>query len=153
MIRQPFWLAVSGALLLLALGLGIERLVFVETAIETTGTISKVTGVNDRCGSSRRGRSRRPCTEFTATITFEHHGETFTTTTGAGSENGHDQPVSDADLHVGQRVPVVFAPGNPGRAYRDSFWDLWAWPLMAMFGQVATMFGAFVEPKGVRVRW
>jgi hypothetical protein len=149
-IRQPFWLVVSGGLLVLAIGLGVERLVFLETAIETTGTVSEVTGENSRCGSRH---SRRDCTEFTASITFEHHGETYTTTTGAGSERGRDQPVSEADLHVGERVPVVFSPGDPGRAYHDSFWDLWSWPLMALAGQVATMFGAFVEPKGLRVRW
>ena len=148
MIRHPFMLVISGALLLLAVGLGVERLVFIETAMEATGTVSSVSGTNGRCGSRR---SKHDCTEFTATITFDHRGQKFSTTTGAGSQRGHGVSTSRASHRVGERLPVVFEPGNPGRAYHDTFFDLWCWPLMALGGQIATMFGAFVPPK--RSRW
>ena len=48
---------------------------------------------------------------------------------------------------------MKYAILNPDRAYHDSFFDLWMWPLMALGGQIATMFGAFVEPKRRHRLW
>lgn len=55
--------------------------------------------------------------------------------------------ISQAKHLVGQQVPVAYDPDRPGRAYRDSFWDIWGAPLMTFFVQLFAFFGGFSEKR------
>jgi hypothetical protein len=149
MIKRPFTFIVSVMLLIVALGFGAERTLFLLRAKKTTGTVVGVTASNDRCGS---GRSRRyECTRFGATVEF-------TTTTGAtaiyrlpaGSSTGHGQPVTLATLHEGGAVRIVYDPKHPQRAYRDTARDVWGTPVATAFGGVLAMVTSFFERRSRR---
>lgn len=150
MIKQPWLLLISAALLVGVLGFTADRLIFLATAEKTNGTVERVTSSNGRCGSKKR---KHPCTRFDAEVGFTTKaGRTGAVTVSAGSTRGYDQPTTNADLHVGDSVRVVYNPRKPSKAYEDSTWGVWGTPLILLIGQVATMFGAFSEGRR-RGRW
>jgi hypothetical protein len=148
-IHRPFLLVVAAALLVAAVGLGVERLVFLQRAKRTMGDVVDVDATNDRCGSNRR--TRYACTRFSATVRFTPAaGETATHVVDAGDSRGHDMPVSAAKLHEGDLVPIVYDPSRPRRAYRGSG-EVWSAPGIAVLGGVVTLIVALSPPRRRRV--
>lgn len=143
-IRNQLAFTIS-MLLVVVLGYFIaDRLIFLAWSERTTGTVTTLAADNDRCGSKS---SRHSCTRYQATVRYYVRGEWYSLDVGAGRSRGHDQPLSLADYHAGDEVPVVYSAGRPQQAYRDSFWDVWSAPLMTFFFQISALFGSFRERK------
>ena len=143
-VKQPHWLGVALLVFLSLSYLLIDRVVFITTAETGQGTVSSVQAHNAMCGGRR---NRYDCTRYRAVVRFSVEGSGHQITVAAGSVRGHDQPLTRARYRVGASVPVAYSPGNPLRAYRDEFWDIWAAPFLAFVFQIASLFGAFIEPK------
>ena len=149
MIKQPWLLAVSALCLLVAIGLATERLMFLAGSAETVGKVIRLEHRNERCGSQKR---RYACTKFTAEVQYKPQaGGTFEIEISAGSSRGSDAPLTSANLRVDDPVPVVYSPGNPSKAYQNTFFGVWGAPLVAAGAQIATLFGSMAE--GRRRRW
>ena len=145
MIKQPWLLAVSGVCLLVALWLVADRTMFLWSAEKTIGTVTELSGRNERCG---RRKSRYSCTKFSAQVQYAtRSGSTHTLDISAGSARGHNQPATRARVRKDGPVPVVYAPDQPDRAYEDTLFGVWGAPLMAGFAQIATFLGSLAEGR------
>lgn len=101
--------AAGPCMLLLAAFTGIERAVFIHSAIPTEGAI---VGLGQPRGSKRSSRSRFPVFEFTT------QGGTSVTVYSNISQ-------SPPPWKFGQRVPVLYLQKHPQDAHIDSFAQLW----------------------------
>lgn len=150
MIKQPWLLVISGICLVVGLFLVVERAFFLATAEETQGVVVTVESSNSSCGSSKR---RYACTKFKAFVEYRAgtNPAPFTIDISAGSSRGRDRPLSEADLHKGASVPVVYSPTNPAKAYQNTFFGVWGAPIIAGIAQLGTLIGSLSE--GRRRRW
>ena len=146
-IRNGFFFGLS-LLLILPLGYFLyDRMEFVRTARETSGTVEQVTSENTSCG---RKRTRHACTKYRATLRYDVQGTQYRITVPAGRSRGHNQPISHAQYAVGGRDVVVYDPRRPGRAYRDRVWDIWGAPLITFFVQIGSFLAGFTERQKER---
>ena len=74
------------------------------------------------------GRRTGEATRFEADVVFRAGGHTQTVSIPAGSSWLRHQPVTEADLQVGEAVPLVYDPAEPEQAERSSLWSLWQGP-------------------------
>jgi hypothetical protein len=118
---------------------GAYRLFFLARAERATGVVVDVQGENSKCGR----RAHRDCTRFHAIVEFQAAGAGHSLRVPAGRLMGHDLPVSRAETHVGDSVPVLFDPGNPDRAARDDFWGRWGPTLLVLALSAACLIGSF----------
>ena len=149
MIKQPWLLVISGICLVIGIYLVVERSLFLASAEETQGKVISIESRNTTCGSKRR---RYACTKFKALVEYPvgANAVPHTILISAGSSRGRDQPVSGADLPEGTPVPVVYAPDNPGKAYQNTFFGVWAAPIIAGIAQFGTLIGSMAQG---RRRW
>lgn len=123
--------AVAAALLVVAIGLAIERLMFVSRALPTVGHVVDVSARNASCG---RRRMHRPCTKFRVVVEYRiENGAPRRLKLSAGSARGHDQPLSAAHHPPGSAVRLIYDPRNTQRIYRDAAPDVFAGPLFSVF--------------------
>ena len=145
MIRQPWLAAVAILLVLVGIVFALRQASFMLTAKRTTGTVTRVEARNATCGSKR---NRHSCTEFTSIVAFQTlTGIHANTTVTSGSVRGHGAPESRASHPMGSSVPIIYSPGNPERAYRDSLFDVWFAPLASFGGAIATGLGSMSEGR------
>ncbi len=144
MIKQPLLFGISGLLLVVTVVLFVWRAGFWLSSVETEGRVVAVEASDGRCGS----KHKHDCTRFEAVIEYTASGAKHRTTATAGEARGHRQPVSAADHRVGERVPVLYSALDPGTACRDSVFDVWGAPIMALLMQVMTLVGSFFEGRG-----
>jgi hypothetical protein len=142
-VRNLWLFVVSMVLVVVVLGYGLERLVFLAGAERTTGEVTQLSSVNGRCG----GKRKRPCTKYYADVAYVVRETTYTVNVPAGNVRGHDRPLNHAQYEVGNPVAVVYSRRRPGRAYRDAFYDIWGGPLMFLFAQIGTLLGSFTERR------
>lgn len=135
--------AIGGALLALALVLGIRSALFVSKASHADGTVEQVAGRNDRCSRSSGGKhhvtTRYDCTRFSATVAFTYGGSEHRVVLDAGKRKGHDASPAEARMHAGEHVPMTFDPGHPDEAFKggNASLHVWGLPLLALlFGGV-----------------
>lgn len=125
----------------------IDRALFLQRAEATNGTTMSVSSHNGRCGGGRRRRSH-PCTKFKAAISFRtSSGVQSELKLDAGSAPYHDQPTSRARYRVGQAVPVLYDPKNPGKAFHNSFLGIWGTPLWVGLGSLSLFVGALQQGR------
>lgn len=122
----------------------VDRTAFVLKSQTTTASVHDIVGRNDLCG---RRRSKYSCTKFDATLSYAVNGSDYRIRVEAGSERGHNRPISAAKYRDGQAVSVAYDPRNPQRAYRDTVWDIWGAPILAFLCQVAAFVSSFSEKK------
>ncbi len=146
-IRQPWAFALALLLALGFLGYVAERLIFLQKAARTTGTVVSVEAYNSSCGGGRR-RSSYPCTKYRASISFTALDKlTHRFTISAGSARGSNQPKNRARPAADQKVPVVYDPKNPGKAYEDSIWGVWGVPISLLIAHLISLFTSLSEPR------
>jgi len=121
-----------------------DRVQFVLTAQSVTAVVDRVTSENDRCG---RRRSRHNCTKYRATLSYEVQARRHHISVSAGTQRGHNQPISRANYRSGDRVSVKYDPARPARAYRNTFWDIWGAPIFTFFAQIAVFVASFAEQR------
>lgn len=131
-----------GAMTAVSLTLLVWRGGFWLTSVETTGTVVRVTAEDGNCGSTR---NRYHCTKFGATLEYRADGRRYRTDTGAGQVRGAGRPTTLAAFQVGQQVPVRYSTVAPSLGCRDSLWDLWGYPVLALIGQLVLMLALFVR--------
>lgn len=134
------------AIALLALGalIGAQRVMFVASAVPVSGTVVEVAARDDRCGR----RPRRACTKFTAIVEYGIGGETRRMRDGAGSSRGRGQPISEANVRVGDAFALKVNP-KTREALPDSFRGLWGLPaVLVMFGVLCGLFGLWHQRRG-----
>ena len=69
---------------------------------------------------------------------------------GAGRESGYGQPISYADLHIGQRFALRIHP-RTREALPDSVGGLWGLPLtLGLFGLICAAFAFWHVRRGQR---
>ncbi len=145
MIKQPFFLFIAVALLVVVAWFVMDRIIFLRTAEKTVGKVTHISFVDNRCGGRKR---RHRCTRFTAHVQYVPlAGRLYNMNVSAGDVRGHGQPISRASLQVGSRVVVVYDPKNPAKAYEDSLFGVWGAPLMAFFAQIASLITSLTEPR------
>lgn len=145
MIKQPWMLVVSAVLLLVAIGLGIERTLFVLGSAASEGKVARIDSENSRCGSKK---SRYDCTVFSAMVQYAiPSGAILAIRVGAGSTRGNNQPSSSASRSIGDRVGVLYSEKNPVKAYENTIFGVWGAPLIAVGAQIATMLGSLTEGR------
>jgi len=144
--------ALGGAVLALALVLGIRAALFVSKAVHADGTVEQVAGRNDRCkrsnGSGKHHITRRyDCTRFSATVRFAYAGSDHRVVLDAGKRRGHDASPAQAEVHAGEHVPMTFGPGHPGDAFRGGSGSLRVWgpALLALLVGGVLVFVSFVR--------
>lgn len=121
----------AAGLLVVALGLAVERMMFLSRAQTTVGHVVDVKAENTRCG---RRRSRHACTRFSADVEYRiNDGAPRRITLSAGRKRGHSQPVSAARHPPGSSVRLVYDPRNTQRIYRDTKGDVFGGPLLSLF--------------------
>jgi hypothetical protein len=145
--------AIGGAVLALALVLGIRAAIFVSKATHADGTVEQVTARNDRCSRSSGGKhhttTRYDCTRFSATVRFAYGGSDRRVILDAGKRKGHDASPAEASLHAGEQVPMTFDPGHPDAAFRggNASMHVWGLPLLALLFGGVMLFVSFVRTK------
>lgn len=144
-IKQPIYGVIAAILLVVISGYVIERILFLQIAEKTTGTVYDISSTNSRCG----GKRRHNCTKFNASIKFNplNNESEVRFVISAGSSRGHNRPLKEADYRVGENVPVVYDPNKPTKAYEDSFFGVWGVPIMLLFFQIISFFTSLTEPK------
>ena len=149
MIKQPWLAALSGIFLIVAIGFAINRVMFILNSKKTTGTVVSVTGSNHTCSSgSKRNRHTYPCTQYSATIEFIPEGlAKHDFSVGAGSSRGYDRPIQNASLRTGENLPVIYNSKDPNEVYRDTLFDVWGAPIMALVAQIGSLFASLSEPR------
>lgn len=121
----------AAGLLVLGLGLAVERMLFLSRAQTTIGHVVGVSAENARCGSRR---SRYACTRFHAAVEYRiNGGAPRHKTVSAGRKRGYDQPVSYARHPPGSAVRLLYDPHNTQRVYRDTKSDVFGGPLLSLF--------------------
>lgn len=145
--------AIGGAVLALALVLGIRAAIFVSKATHADGTVEQVTARNDRCSRSSGGKhhttTRYDCTRFSATVRFAYAGSDHRVILDAGKHKGHDASPAEASLHADEHVPMTFDPGHPDDAFRggNASMHVWGLPLLALLFGGVMLFVSFVRTK------
>jgi hypothetical protein len=144
--------AFGGAVLALALVLGMRAALFVSQAVHVDGTVEQVAGRNDRCtrsnGSGKHHVTKRyDCTRFSATVRFAHAGRDHRVVLDAGKRRGHDASPAQARMHAGEHVPMTFGPGHPEAAYRggSASMRVWGLPLLALLVGGVLVFVSFIR--------
>ena len=128
---------IAFALLGLSALIGAQRVMFVASAVPVSGTVVDIAARDDRCGR----RPRRGCTKFTAIVEYQFGGETRRMRDGAGSSRGRGQPISEADVRVGDAFALKVNP-KTREALPDSFGGVWGLPLtLGLFGLICGAFG------------
>jgi hypothetical protein len=146
MIKRPFLASVS---LILFLGLAyfvIERIIFINNAEHTEGTVTEIRARNSTCGGSRRRRSYS-CTKFNANVKYQVTNKEYILNLSAGSARGDNRSTEQATYNYHQKINVIYNPKDPAHAYEDSIWGVWAVPIMLFFGQIVTFITSLTEPK------
>lgn len=147
MIKQPWLASIAGIFFIVFAWYVYNRVIFLQTAEKTTGTVIKVSAYNGRCGGGRRRRSY-PCTKFHADIMFHDlKGASYRFNVSSGSSRGDNQPISYSRLKLNSAVPVIYDPKNPTTVYEDTLWGVWATPIFLFFAQVASFFGSLFDRK------
>ena len=150
MIKNRLQFYLSVILLLVALFFVSKRLAFLSHAEKADGAVEGLTAVDTIC-RKKRGRhssSSYECTKYTASIGFvTRDGRSGSFSVVAGSARGHNQPVSAASFHQGERVRVVYNPNNLSEVYCDAFMHLWGRPFMISIFAVVTMVGSCFDSR------
>ena len=142
--RSPFYFWIIVLLCIPLIYFVIDRTYFEIVALETTGTVERIWGRDDRCGTKRR---RYDCTKFTAAVRYEVQGAEYGIDVSAGTARGHGEPISQSDYRVGGGVMIAYNPRKPGHAYRNTFWDIWGAPVLTFFMQICAFFGGLKEKR------
>jgi hypothetical protein len=146
MIKQPLVAGIALIFFLAFTYFVVERVLFINAAERTVGTVTEVLSKDGRCGGGRR-RRRYPCTKFVAVVTYVVDQKMFRLNLSAGSARGYDRPIDRASYTHQQHVKVVYSRENPAHAYEDSLWGVWAVPIILFFGQLVTFITSLVEPR------
>jgi Protein of unknown function (DUF3592) len=123
--------------LVLGLGLCARAVHFLGKAERAEGVVERVEARDDRCSRSRSGstpgRKRYDCTRYSATVRFVHDGREHVVDIAAGKRKGHGQPLANADVREGQRLPMTFRSDRPQEAFHGggASLRLWGGPLLA----------------------
>lgn len=132
-LRGP-WALAAGAI---CIGIGVyQGLVSSTLATRGVETEARVVDVDSRSRRNSFGRTYR------LTLQFEDHsGSAWRERTGYSSRyDGHE---------IGDRVAILYNPGNPREFALDSWYDLWAWPAgFAALGILGC--SAFLSGRGAR---
>lgn len=144
-IKQPVPFLLSVGALVVSIGLAAEKGIFLAGAERTMSEVTSVTAYNSRC---RSRRTRYDCTEYLAVLHYAVNDKPHALTVDAGTERGHDRPVTLAKHQVGQRVEVVFDPRRPEAAYRDTFSDVFAAAILFFLLHLTLLVSSFNEPTG-----
>jgi hypothetical protein len=107
------------------------------------GRVQQVTARNERCGT----KPRRPCTEFTADVSYDVGGRTYWLDEPAGSARDHDQPIARASLRVGDRVEVAYDPEEPGDHYNGGWHVVPVVAMMAGLGGIVLVVIGVKQPR------
>lgn len=128
-----------------------DRIDFVRSARSAMGTVDDVRAWHSSCGTKE---SPDDCTNFEATLRYSVDEEDYRIEVSAGREYRRYSPISDAEHQIDDQVPVVYDPRQPSRAYRDTFWDVWRYPIWALIVQVCALYGGFTaeEQESRRLR-
>lgn len=140
-VQNRLFFIISMLVLVAAVVSAIAQLVFLARAEHGTGVVRELRAENVRCG--RRNRSK--CTKFEATVEVQSSAGKKSLLIGSGRVKGHSQPLSEARDRVGDRVPVVFDPDRPEKAYRDEASDIWSFPLGLLILQIGTLVASFFK--------
>lgn len=129
----------AGGCLLLCLWSSFSSLRFSISSARAQGTVDYVEARDDRCTKKKDSRAdtstrSRDCTLFSATVRFPHDGREHVIAMSAGKAHGHGQPLSRAELRVGQVIGLVFAADAPKDAIRSdgAAFNLWGGPVFAL---------------------
>jgi hypothetical protein len=144
-------LALGAALILGALGLVLERAVFLATAERAQGEVIGVDAIDSRCGPRRR---KRDCTQYHATVRYVGAGVAHVLSVRAGSATGHGQSTLRARYRTGDSTLIVFSRRNPARTYQDPGLSdgIWRAPFLFFLLAVLPVAGALAERRRRRKR-
>lgn len=147
-VKSPTLFVISILIAVAAVGLIIDRILFMAHARHTTGTVTNLYARNGSCSCGRR--CHYSCTKFSAQVKFSELGgdrPSASTVVTAGTARGYDQPITLAQYRDWDSVPIVYDSRDAYRAYRDTVEDVWGTPLAALFFHVVTLFGSFSEHR------
>jgi voltage-gated sodium channel len=144
-IRQPTPFLLSVGALVVAIGLAAERGIFLARAEHVISEVTRVTAHNERCAGKR---SRYDCTAYAALLRYTVNDKSYFLTVHAGTERGHNRPLTLARHQVGQRVEVVFDPRRPATADRNTFSDVFGGAILFFLIHLTLLVTSFSEPKG-----
>jgi hypothetical protein len=132
-LRGPWALAVGAVCIGFAVYQGLVSSTLAIRGIETEAVVADVDSRSRRKGF---GRTYRLTLEFE-----DRSGSVWRERTGYSSRHdGHE---------IGDRVAILYNPGNPREFALDSWYDLWAWPLgFALFGAIGC--SLFLSGRGER---
>lgn len=153
MIIRLLLRVLAGIALITGLVLSAHALRFLANAERTEGVVERIEARDDRCSRSRsgnqHGRKRYDCTRYSATVRFAHDGRDYSVEVAAGKRKGHGQPLANADVRQGQRVPMIFRSDEPQKAFRGTGASLrlWGGPLLAFVFAAVLAFISFARTR------
>jgi hypothetical protein len=142
--------------LLLGLALSARAVLFLSKAERAEGVVERVEARDDRCSRSRSGnkpgRKRYDCTRYSATVRFVHENREYVVDIAVGKRKGHGQPLANADVRQGQRVPMTFRGDRPQEAFHGggASLRLWGGPLLAFVFSAVLLFVSFARQRRTR---
>lgn len=150
MIIRMLLRLLAGIALVTGLVLGAHAARFVAKSERTEGVVERIDARDDRCNrSGKQGKRKYDCTRYTAAIRFAHAGRDYTVEVGAGKHKGHGQPLANADLRPGQRVPMLVPRDAPQEALHGTGASLrvWGGALLAFLFAAVLAFVSFVRNR------
>ena len=147
-IKSPALFVISILIAVVALGMILDRLLFLAHARRTTGTVTHLYARNGSCSCGRH--CHYSCTKFSAAVKFSESGTdtpSASTAVTAGTARGYDQPLTGAQYRDWDSVPIVYDSRHGDRAYRDTVEDVWGTPLTALFFHFVTLVGSFSQHR------
>jgi hypothetical protein len=147
-IKSPTLFVISIVIAVVALGMILDRVLFLAHARRTTGTVTHLYATNGSCSCGRR--CHYSCTQFSAVVKFSASGSdtpSASTVVTAGTARQYNQPLTRAQYREWDSVPIVYDSRHGNRAYRDTVSDVWGAPFMALFFHLVTLMGSFSEHR------
>ncbi len=114
----------------------------------TIGKVISIDPVYKTC--EMNDKADIPCTEFTTVISFRTLSWEVIQFSNRLKETVHQEkaPISSSKRTINEKVNVIYLPEDPlEKSFEDTFMEIWLFPIVLMFGHIATFLWAFSKWK------
>lgn len=148
LVKHPILFGVSILLLVGGILFFGSRMVFLWTAAEVVGQVSRIEARDVSCVEKGRGIQRDfHCTQFTAYVRYRVEGVSYETNIDAGETDLRNAPISYATQKPGDSVPLLYDRLSPQSTLVNSPWGIWSSPVVILVAHFLTLLLSITVPR------